>query len=105
MPQKIPVVAGKVGPAFYPRASVELPYPLLAAVRLRYTISQASQLSESIAWGTLNRRGTRDGTQSVSRPYLTPYIKLERIGWGRGFARVSGSAIEARSAARPTGSL
>jgi hypothetical protein len=67
MPQKIPVVAGKVGPAFYPRASVELPYPLLAAVRLRYTISQASQLSESIAWGTLNRRGTRDGTQSVSR--------------------------------------
>jgi hypothetical protein len=30
--------------------------------------------------------GTRDGTQSVSRPYLTPYIKLERIGWGRVFA-------------------
>ena len=34
---------------------------------LRSPISQASQLSESIAWGTLNRRGTRDGTQSVSR--------------------------------------
>ena len=34
---------------------------------LRYAISQASQLSESIAWRTLNRRGTREGTQNVSR--------------------------------------
>ena len=36
-------------------------------LRLLSLLSQASQLSESIAWRTLNRRGTRDGTQNVSR--------------------------------------
>ena len=62
-------------------------------LRLLSALSQAFPVPDNIAWGTLNRRGTRDGTQSVSRPYLTPYTKLERTRWGRGFARVSGLGI------------
>ena len=48
---------------------------------LRFPISQASPVPDNIVWRTLNRRGTRDGTQKFPGPYLTGHIKIERVRW------------------------
>ena len=45
------------------------------------------------------------GPKTFPEPYLTAYTEIERTRWLRGFVLVSEAAIEARSAARPTGSL
>ena len=49
--------------------------------------------------------GTQEGTQAFPAPYLMRYIERARTRVVSGFARDSGSGIEARTAARPTGGL